>query len=306
MAAIILSLVSLKSSSYGGLYVDANCDLFGTTAQGVDSNGNVVYGTVFELPFAGIQQEINPDGSYVSYGAYETPITLATFDGTNGLGLNPSAGLVADASEDLFGATAQGGTSGEGTVFEIPWTGTGYGTPTTLVEFNNSSFPSTGSNPEAGLFLDSSGDLIGTTSTGGARRIWYDFRTRAERDRLFTQYSFLGNPFAGENSFVDGANPHQLGRRCQWRLVWDNVLGSTLVTHREQYSDCVTRTPADDRLVATTYMAGDPTNEFSLKVEAACDVIELRSPVSPIPSIEDLPPNPVEPHSSSSSSEARL
>jgi hypothetical protein len=48
--------------------------------------------------------------------------TLVNFNGANGA--NPSAGLVADANGDLFGTTFNGGTSGDGTVFEL--TGAGF------------------------------------------------------------------------------------------------------------------------------------------------------------------------------------
>ena len=49
----------------------------------------------------------------------------------------PFGGLIADANGDLFGTTDGGGANGDGTVFEIAKTATGYAsTPTTLVSFN--------------------------------------------------------------------------------------------------------------------------------------------------------------------------
>ena len=54
------------------------------------------------------------------------------------------AGLIADAAGDLFGTTTCGGANGDGTVFEIAKTGSGYAsTPTTLVSFNgaNGAYP---------------------------------------------------------------------------------------------------------------------------------------------------------------------
>jgi hypothetical protein len=45
-----------------------------------------------------------------------TLTTLVSFDGTNGK--TPDAGLIADATGDLFGTTAAGGANGDGTVFE--------------------------------------------------------------------------------------------------------------------------------------------------------------------------------------------
>ena len=71
-----------------------------------------------------------------------TPTTLVSFNGTNGR--HRQAGLIADAAGDLFGTTASGGANGDGTVFEIAKTGSGYAsTPTTLVSFNGTN----GANP---------------------------------------------------------------------------------------------------------------------------------------------------------------
>jgi hypothetical protein len=110
-------------------------------------------GTVFEIP-------------KTSTG-YGTLITLVSFNGANGA--YPYSGLISDAAGDLFGTTNQGGAyggpppNGYGTVFEIPKTGTGYGTPIVLVSFNNTN----GANPYGGLISDAAGDLFGTTTGGG-------------------------------------------------------------------------------------------------------------------------------------------
>jgi len=64
---------------------------------------------------------------------------------------------------DLFGTTSAGGAYGDGTVFEIAKTPTGYAsTPTTLVSFNSSN------GSEGSLIADANGDLFGTTVGGGA------------------------------------------------------------------------------------------------------------------------------------------
>ena len=58
-----------------------------------------------------------------------------------------------------------GGTNGDGTVFEIAKTSTGYAsTPTVLASFNGAD----GVFPCAGLIADAAGDLFGTTEEGGA------------------------------------------------------------------------------------------------------------------------------------------
>ena len=129
----------------GGLIADASGDLFGTTAFGSGSAD----GTVFEIK--------RTAGGYDS-----TPTTLASFDDVDGK--DPEGSLVADSNGDLFGTTEFGGPSGEGVVFEIAKTSTGYAsTPTRLVSFNDSN----GAFPQGNLVVDASGDLLGVTETSG-------------------------------------------------------------------------------------------------------------------------------------------
>ena len=87
-----------------------------------------------------------------------TITTLASFTGANGA--YPYGGLVEDSSGNLFGTTPRGGTSGDGTVFEVDH---GSGTITTLASFNGTN----GASPQGGLVEDSSGNLFGTTSQAG-------------------------------------------------------------------------------------------------------------------------------------------
>ena len=92
-------------------------------------------------------------------GYASTPTTLVSFNGADGA--NPVGSLIADANGDLFGTTFGGGANGDGTVFEIAKTATGYAsTPTTLVSFNGAN----GADPGGGLIADANGDLFGTTS----------------------------------------------------------------------------------------------------------------------------------------------
>jgi uncharacterized repeat protein (TIGR03803 family) len=63
--------------------------------------------------------------STTSTGYASTPKTLVSFDGSDGA--LPIAGLIADANGNLFGTTANGGASDDGTVFEI--TGSGFVPP---------------------------------------------------------------------------------------------------------------------------------------------------------------------------------
>jgi uncharacterized repeat protein (TIGR03803 family) len=138
----ITALASFDSTNgsqpYGGLVEDTSGNLFGTTFGG---GPTADYGTVFEVK----------KGS----GAITT---LAAFNGSNGA--NPEASLIEDASGDLFGTTSGGGTSNDGTVFEIA---SNTGTITTLANFDST----TGQLPECSLVEDNSGNFFGTTTLGG-------------------------------------------------------------------------------------------------------------------------------------------
>ncbi|MGD0763762.1 MAG: choice-of-anchor tandem repeat GloVer-containing protein, partial [Roseiarcus sp.] len=138
------NLTGPETGPEGGLIADAAGNLYGTTCGGGTNNG----GTVFEI-------------AKTSTGYASTPTTLATFSSSLGW-----AGLIADAAGDLFGTTCGGGANGDGTVFEIAKTPTGYASTTvSLVSFNRTN----GSDPGYGaLIADAAGDLFGTTESGGA------------------------------------------------------------------------------------------------------------------------------------------
>ncbi|HEY4741316.1 MAG TPA: choice-of-anchor tandem repeat GloVer-containing protein [Candidatus Acidoferrales bacterium] len=126
------------SLPYSGLVRDAQGDLYGTTETGGASG----FGTVFKLNKAGVE------------------IVLHSFAGGSD-GANPYAGLVQDSLGNLYGVTEFGGTSGDGTVFEINTAGK----EKVLYSFAGGS---DGANPiYASLVLDTQGDLYGTTAYGG-------------------------------------------------------------------------------------------------------------------------------------------
>jgi len=184
------TLVSFNYSNgrapYAGLIADANGNLFGTTGLG----GVPGYGTVFEI-------------AKTDTGYADTPTTLVSFNGRDGLG--PHAGLIADANGNLFGTTAVGGVvngggSNAGTVFEIAKTDTGYAdTPTTLVSFNDTN----GRYPEAGLIADANGNLFGTTANGGVS----GYGTVFEIAKTDTGYADTPTTLVSFNR-SNGANPH--------------------------------------------------------------------------------------------------
>jgi len=147
MKATLNTLVNFNGTNggapvTGNLIADASGNLFGTTSEG----GAFGKGTVFEI----------------AHGSHHLT-TLVSFSGPDGA--SPSGTLTIDASGDLFGTTVGGGAFGNGTVFGILNTHSGYAsTPTTLVSFTGGF---DGASPSGTLTIDASGDLFGTTFRGG-------------------------------------------------------------------------------------------------------------------------------------------
>jgi uncharacterized repeat protein (TIGR03803 family) len=75
-------------------------------------------------------------------------------------GATPAAGLVKGPAGNIYGTTYLGGTSGDGTVFEL----NGREKESVLYSFKGGT---DGAMPVAGLVLDAAGDLYGTTTIGG-------------------------------------------------------------------------------------------------------------------------------------------
>lgn len=129
--------------TFGSLLFDHAGNMYDTTAAGGSGNG-VVY-------------EIMPSGS----GWREQP--LYAFTGSPD-GANPFAGLIFDNAGNLYGTTTAGGLNGNGTVFELSPSGSGW-TEQVLYSFQGGS---DGSYPTGGLVFDQSGNLYGSTNKGGS------------------------------------------------------------------------------------------------------------------------------------------
>ena len=117
--------------------------------------------------------------------------------GSGAGGEDPYAGLTMDASGNLYGTTIEGGTSGDGVVFELERTGRRY-TPKVLYTFTGQP---DGATPYAGLTVDGSGNLYGATLFGGAHNDGAVFELTRTRHTFKETilYSFAGGS--------DGANP---------------------------------------------------------------------------------------------------
>lgn len=136
------------SDPQDGLIVfDTAGNLFATTYSG----GLYGYGTVFEL---------TPN----SGGSWTETVLYSFTGGSDGAAPGPS-GVIFDGNGNLYGATSAGGDYGNGTVYKLAPNSGGTWTETVLHSFGSGA---DGATPWAGVALDTSGNLYGTTQSGGA------------------------------------------------------------------------------------------------------------------------------------------
>jgi uncharacterized repeat protein (TIGR03803 family) len=127
----------------GDLVFDQSGHLYGTTSRG----GSTQQGTVYKLT--------SSNGSW-------TESILHSF--TGGLdGGQPAAGVIFNSAGQLFGTTQSGGAFGHGLVFQLASGQSGW-LESAVYSFLNLT---DGANPVGGLVFDSSGNLYGSTSSGG-------------------------------------------------------------------------------------------------------------------------------------------
>jgi uncharacterized repeat protein (TIGR03803 family) len=131
---------------FGDLILDSAGNLYGTAA----SAGSRWAGVVFEL-------------SPVAGGGWSEKI-LHTFAKNGVDGTEPLAGLIFDATGNLYGTTGAGGAYDSGTVFEMRPSSGGSWTERVLHSFGDGE--NDGVNPNSGLTLDASGNLYGGTPNG--------------------------------------------------------------------------------------------------------------------------------------------
>ncbi len=149
------------STPSGGLAMDGAGNLYGTTSAG-GANGD---GVLFRLTPDHILQE---------------PATFASTTGPS----NPSGQLLVDAAGDVFGTTQGGGTAGAGAIFEY---NAQSGILQDLASFDGAGL---GGQPGSGVVADSSGNLFGTTQSGGADGYGTLFEYFAATSTLMTLASF--------------------------------------------------------------------------------------------------------------------
>jgi uncharacterized repeat protein (TIGR03803 family) len=151
-------LYSFKGGMDGGvpgapLIFDDKGAFYGTTSGSTTLKCNGTSGT---SQYCGTVFKLTPSGSRYT----EKVLHLFLSDGKDGI--QPETGLIADAKGNLFGTTAEGGTAGIGTVFELTPTASGDYKERILSDLGHGGyFPSSGVVEENGAFY-------GTTTFGGS------------------------------------------------------------------------------------------------------------------------------------------
>jgi uncharacterized repeat protein (TIGR03803 family) len=126
-----------------------------------DSHGNLYGSNEFATGDNnwGIVYELSPPSS----GTQWNETVLHTFTGYSD-GEYPVGSVVMDSAGVLYGAASQDGTYGQGQIYKLVNSGSTW-TKTAIHNFTG--VDGDGANPEAGLLLDSAGNLYGTTLNGG-------------------------------------------------------------------------------------------------------------------------------------------
>ncbi len=153
-------------SPTAGLVFDGAGNLYSATGSGGTDRG----GTVFRLT-------PNGDGTW-------TQSVLHSFKRDGEDGLHPEhTGLIFDTAGNLYGTTINGGTYGDGAVFQLTPNGDGTWTERVLYSFD----PADGDQPVTGVILDAAGNLYGTTVAGGTYNTGTVFQLTPNGDGTWTE-----------------------------------------------------------------------------------------------------------------------
>ena len=150
-------------SPWGALIFDKQGNLYGTTLRGNIYTSNHDVGGVFKL-----SPPATPGGAWT-----ETTLWLFNPDGTGGA--TPYGKVVMDPDGNLYGTTLNGGTHGQGVVYELVAPKTSGGLWAERVLHNFGAAAKDGVNPAPDLLLWG-GALYGTTTGGGANQDGIVFR----------------------------------------------------------------------------------------------------------------------------------
>ena len=221
------------SAPFSGLTFDTAGNLYGTTEIGGAYSAGAVY-------------ELSPQA-----GGGWTEKVVYSFANNGTDGTSPRAGVIFDATGNLYGTTYAGGTYNLGILFELTPAGGGTWTEQVLHNFGNGT---DGSNPYARLIFDTAGNLDGTTYQGGSYGGGTVFRFNAQGEVLLQ--SFSG---------TDGASP---------------VAGLVLDAAGNLYGTTSSGGASDEGAVFE--ITGAPPVPYQFVTVAPCRLIDTRQTGGPI------------------------
>ena len=209
------------SSPYASVIADSSGNLYGTTSAG----GAYGQGTLFKINSAGHETVL-----------YSFCVQTNCTDGSQ-----PMGDLTRDSAGNFYGTTAYGGTQDSGTVFKLSHTGQ----ETVLYNFCSTTACADGKTPEAGLILDSRGNLYGTTAAGGSANDGVVFKLTSSGQES-TLYSFCSQANCVDGAFpegdlvLQGGNLYGLaysGGALGWGVVFEFAFGREMVLYNFNYTD---------------------------------------------------------------------
>lgn len=177
----------------GGLTIDSSGQLYGTAQNGGATGSGILY----QLRY-----------SSSSNKWLETIVHQFTSTATDG-GF-PEGGVVSRGGH-LYGTTEGGGVNGHGTIFDTTFSKSSGWVTTTLYSFGQS-FSGDGISPQSGLTVDSTGNLYGTASYGGAFN-YYGAAFELSKSANNTWSETILHSFNGTDGFAPVATPVLRGGR---------------------------------------------------------------------------------------------
>jgi uncharacterized repeat protein (TIGR03803 family) len=131
---------------------------------------------------------------------------LHSFTNGTGDGAYPGAGLITDSSGNFYGTTSGGGAHNYGTVFEVVNSSGSY---SEKVLYSFAGYPGDGAGPQAALVMDSSGNLYGTTTTGGADNLGTVFElvnsSGTYSEKVLYAFTYPGGAYPYGSLIIDGS-----------------------------------------------------------------------------------------------------
>ena len=154
------------SEPFSGLLIDKSGNLYGTTAGGGSSGDGVLFKVDIKTKKETVLHSFtgDPDGSEPLYG-----------------------NLLMDDSGNIYGTTVGGGSSSDGTVWEV----SAKGKETVLYSFTGGS--DGGGAFEQSLATNGKGNLYGTTEDGGSGSAGVVFKVNIKAKKETVLYSFTGS-----------------------------------------------------------------------------------------------------------------